>query len=124
MEEEWPGKLQYSITIPGNRIPFGSTIPIDFEFLPLIKGLLLKSISSKVIESYNVNITSTINVLPTSWEASKVSNVSRTVCEETYVTDDGPNRPEDERSHGRLLNIYACHHAWITALRIQILKES
>lgn len=96
MKEEWPGKLQYSITIPGNRIPFGSTIPIDFEFLPLIKGLLLKSISSKVIESYDVNITSTINVLPTSWEASKVSNVSRTVCEETYVTDDGPNRPEDE----------------------------
>lgn len=98
MNEEWLGKLQYSITIPGNRIPFGSTIPIDFDFVPLINGLRLKSIASKVIESYKVDITRVINALPTSREASKISNVSRIVCEEIYVADDRPDRPQEEES--------------------------
>ncbi|ODV68281.1 hypothetical protein HYPBUDRAFT_107799 [Hyphopichia burtonii NRRL Y-1933] len=50
----WPGKVQYNVSIPKKGIALGSSIPIHILIVPIAKGLKLKNISGVIVQHYNV----------------------------------------------------------------------
>lgn len=50
VENIWPNKIEYSIVVPQKAIVFGSTIPMDLRFTPLLKGLDMGDIKVKLVE--------------------------------------------------------------------------
>ena len=50
MENIWPNKVEYSISIPSKAIPFGSFIRVDFKLIPLLKGLVIGNITTSLKE--------------------------------------------------------------------------
>ncbi|KAL2126539.1 hypothetical protein VTI74DRAFT_714 [Chaetomium olivicolor] len=54
IENIWPNKIDYSIVVPQKAIVFGSTIPMEMRFTPLLKGLEIGDITVKLIESHDI----------------------------------------------------------------------
>ncbi|ODV63915.1 arrestin C-terminal domain-containing protein ASCRUDRAFT_73657 [Ascoidea rubescens DSM 1968] len=50
VENTWPKKIEYSISIPSRAIAIGSAIPITLNLIPLLKGLKLSRIKFTLIE--------------------------------------------------------------------------
>lgn len=50
----WPGKVQYNVSIPKKGIALGSSIPIHILIVPIAKGLKLKNISGVIVQHYHV----------------------------------------------------------------------
>ncbi|KAI1101753.1 hypothetical protein F4804DRAFT_343748 [Jackrogersella minutella] len=50
VENIWPNKVEYSVVIPQKAVVFGSNIPLEMRFTPLLKGLEMGVISVKLIE--------------------------------------------------------------------------
>lgn len=50
MENVWPNKVEYSISIPAKAIAIGSYTPLDFQLTPLLKGLKLGQIKVQLLE--------------------------------------------------------------------------
>ncbi|KAI0010405.1 hypothetical protein F4779DRAFT_578165 [Xylariaceae sp. FL0662B] len=50
VENIWPNKIEYSVVIPQKAIVFGSCIPLEMRFTPLLKGLEMGNITVKLIE--------------------------------------------------------------------------
>lgn len=50
VENIWPNKIEYSISIPSKAIIFGSFLRVDFKLIPLLKGLVIGQISTQVRE--------------------------------------------------------------------------
>lgn len=50
VENIWPNKIDYSIVIPQKAVIFGSSIPLEMRFTPLLKGLEMGDISVKLLE--------------------------------------------------------------------------
>lgn len=53
IENTWPGKIMYSITIPFKAYAAGDDIPVLVKFMPLAKGVRVLSVSS-VIKEYSL----------------------------------------------------------------------
>lgn len=51
VENIWPNKLEYSITIPQKAVVFGGVVDMEMRFTPLLKGLELGEVTAKMIES-------------------------------------------------------------------------
>lgn len=49
IDNVWPKKVQYSISIPAKAVPIGSVTPITFTFSPLLKGLKLGRTKVKLV---------------------------------------------------------------------------
>lgn len=56
MENLWPNKVEYSISIPNKAIVFGSSIPINIVLAPLLKGLAIGKITCSLKELHNFTI--------------------------------------------------------------------
>ncbi|KAI9929307.1 hypothetical protein ASPWEDRAFT_184195 [Aspergillus wentii DTO 134E9] len=88
IEKQWDGKIQYSVTIPDQNMPFGSTFPVEFWFAPLTKGLKIERIRIQIIERHELKI------IPTAAEAVQYnlrffkSNKKHTVLSGAYYYDD------------------------------------
>ncbi|KAH8903158.1 hypothetical protein BR93DRAFT_972091 [Coniochaeta sp. PMI_546] len=54
VENIWPNKVEYSILIPQKAIVFGSSVPLEMRFTPLLKGLELGDISIKLVEVHDI----------------------------------------------------------------------
>ncbi|KAL2256975.1 hypothetical protein VTK26DRAFT_824 [Humicola hyalothermophila] len=54
VENIWPNKIEYSIVVPQKAVVFGSQIPVEMRFTPLLKGLELGDITIKLIEVHNI----------------------------------------------------------------------
>ncbi|KAK3941666.1 hypothetical protein QBC46DRAFT_98809 [Diplogelasinospora grovesii] len=54
VENIWPNKVEYSIVIPQKAIVFGSAIPVETRFTPLLKGLELGDITVKLFEVHDI----------------------------------------------------------------------
>ncbi|KAL4908634.1 hypothetical protein BDW74DRAFT_102300 [Aspergillus multicolor] len=52
LDNEWPGKVQYSLSLADALVPFGSDIRPYLHILPLTEGLQIESIEVKVIETH------------------------------------------------------------------------
>lgn len=57
IENIWPNKIEYSIVIPQKAVVFGSSIPVEMRFTPLLKGLELGDITIKLIEFHDFFVT-------------------------------------------------------------------
>lgn len=53
IENTWPGKIMYSITLPFKAYAAGDDIPVNVKFMPLAKGVRVLSINS-VIKEYSL----------------------------------------------------------------------
>lgn len=54
VENIWPNKVEYSILIPQKAIVFGSQIPLEMRFTPLLKGLELGDITIRMVEVHDI----------------------------------------------------------------------
>ncbi|KAK2074652.1 hypothetical protein P8C59_008843 [Phyllachora maydis] len=54
VENIWPNKVEYSIVIPQKAVVFGSTIPLETRFTPLLKGLELGDVNIKLVETHDL----------------------------------------------------------------------
>lgn len=54
VENIWPNKIEYSIVVPQKAVVFGSHIPIEMRFTPLLKGLELGDVTIKLIEVHDI----------------------------------------------------------------------
>ncbi|PYH37112.1 arrestin family protein [Aspergillus neoniger CBS 115656] len=52
MQETWPQKILYRVSLPSQAYTFGSVVPIKFEFIPLCKRLEVATIHTKVEETH------------------------------------------------------------------------
>lgn len=50
VDNTWPNKIEYAISIPTKSYPIGSTIPINFKLVPLLKGLSIQKITAQLKE--------------------------------------------------------------------------
>lgn len=50
MENIWPNKIEYSISIPNKAVAFGSFVQVDFKLISLLKGLVIGNVSTQVKE--------------------------------------------------------------------------
>ncbi|KAG0671252.1 hypothetical protein C6P45_001016 [Maudiozyma exigua] len=51
IDNSWPKKVEYSISIPVKAIAIGSSTPIDMSFVPILKGLKLGPVKVYLIET-------------------------------------------------------------------------
>ncbi|SMN18962.1 similar to Saccharomyces cerevisiae YFR022W ROG3 Protein that binds the ubiquitin ligase Rsp5p via its 2 PY motifs [Maudiozyma saulgeensis] len=51
IDNSWPKKVEYSISIPAKAIAIGSSTPIDMSFVPILKGLKLGPVKIYLIET-------------------------------------------------------------------------
>ncbi|KAI1374445.1 hypothetical protein F4677DRAFT_455448 [Hypoxylon crocopeplum] len=58
VENIWPNKIEYSVVIPQKAVVFGSNIPLEMRFTPLLKGLEMGSITVKLIEIQEFSVQS------------------------------------------------------------------
>lgn len=56
IENTWPGKVMYSITVPYKAYAAGDSIPVILKFMPIAKGVRVLSVSS-VIKEYSLVFT-------------------------------------------------------------------
>lgn len=54
IENIWPNKIDYSIVVPQKAVVFGSCIPVEMRFTPLLKGLELGDITIKLMEVHDI----------------------------------------------------------------------
>ncbi|ODV80336.1 protein for resistance to o-dinitrobenzene, calcium, and zinc [Suhomyces tanzawaensis NRRL Y-17324] len=50
----WPGKVQYNVSIPKKGVPIGSTLPIKILVVPIAKGLTLKGANASIVQHFHV----------------------------------------------------------------------
>ncbi|KAF2964869.1 hypothetical protein GQX73_g8694 [Xylaria multiplex] len=51
VENVWPNKIEYSVAIPQKAVVFGSNVPLEMRFTPLLKGLEMGNIAVKMFET-------------------------------------------------------------------------
>ncbi|RKU48625.1 hypothetical protein DL546_008929 [Coniochaeta pulveracea] len=56
VENIWPNKIEYSIIIPQKAVVFGSSIPLETRFTPLLKGLDIGDITIKLVEVHEIHV--------------------------------------------------------------------
>ncbi len=56
VENIWPNKVEYSIVVPRKAIVFGSSVPLETRFTPLLKGLEIGHVSVKLMEIHDVMV--------------------------------------------------------------------
>lgn len=54
VENIWPNKVEYSIMAPQKAVVFGSCIPLEMRFTPLLKGLDIGDITMTLIETHDI----------------------------------------------------------------------
>lgn len=87
VDNTWPNKIEYAISIPTKSYPIGSPIPISFKLVPLLKGLNIAKIVCTLKEYQSFTIKSGHHGSPAAKE------VDRTVCSVTLseLEKDVPN---------------------------------
>lgn len=57
VENIWPNKVEYSIVVPQKAVIFGTSIPLETRFTPLLKGLEIGDITCKLMETHEILLT-------------------------------------------------------------------
>ncbi|KAI8944537.1 arrestin [Xylaria longipes] len=56
VENVWTNKIEYTIVIPQKAVVFGTSIPLQMRFTPLLKGLEMGNIMVKMFESQEFTV--------------------------------------------------------------------
>ncbi|SPQ23193.1 b2534ac8-1a7b-4ce0-8310-2f9d7f667695 [Thermothielavioides terrestris] len=97
IENIWPNKIEYSIVVPQKAIVFGSSIPVEMRFTPLLKGLELGDITIKLLEVHDIILTSqTGHSIREHKKEREIDMWTLSVSREEHWRDiiDGDNGPE------------------------------
>lgn len=78
VEEVWTEKLEYSFSIPTRGVVFGSPIQVNFKVVPFVKGLIIESISSCLIETRFLQFA----------RSSRMNRFGRVVAHDKWVRSD------------------------------------
>ncbi|KAJ9634718.1 hypothetical protein H2204_006167 [Knufia peltigerae] len=104
VENIWPNKIEYSISIPNKAVAFGSFVQVDFKLISLLKGLVIGNISTQVREEHEF-------VVDPEWGVSSLNNgvtkVDRTIVSDIYKVN--PEKDEqviDEVAEGYQFSRY------------------
>ncbi|CCE78836.1 Piso0_000868 [Millerozyma farinosa CBS 7064] len=54
VDNTWPQKVEYSLSVPSKAIAVGTTVPISLTLVPLLKGLTLSDIKIQLTEFYSL----------------------------------------------------------------------
>ncbi|KAI1872376.1 hypothetical protein JX265_001367 [Neoarthrinium moseri] len=84
VENIWPNKIEYSVVIPQKAIVFGSAVPLDMRFTPLLKGLDMGDITVKLLEIQEFSVAGQNST-------SRTHKTEREVCSWTF----GVNREQN-----------------------------
>lgn len=57
VENIWPNKVEYSVVIPQKAVVFGTAIPLETRFTPLLKGLEIGDINCRLMEVHEILMT-------------------------------------------------------------------
>lgn len=57
VENIWPNKVEYSVVIPQKAVVFGTSIPLETRFTPLLKGLKIGDITCRLMEVHEILVT-------------------------------------------------------------------
>lgn len=79
VEDVWPEKLEYSMSIANKGVVFGSPIRVDFKLVPLVKGLSIGSISSYLVEFRHLQ----------SARCYKKNQTHRVIAQDEWTLSDG-----------------------------------
>ena len=80
MNNVWPNKIQYDISTPTKSVVFGTSVKVDFKFVPLLKGLGIGTITTEIIETQEIRV--------------KNKEWNRAKSDERQVTKDSYNIPD------------------------------
>lgn len=77
VENLWPNKVEYSISIPSKAIVFGTSIPIKVVLVPLLKGLAIGKVICALKETHTLTCktnskTDTRHILSQSFEGGEM----------------------------------------------------
>lgn len=98
VENIWPNKIEYSISIPSKAIIFGSFLRVDFKLIPLLKGLVIGQITTQVREEQEF-------VVDPEWGLSALggglTKNDRTIASDTYtINAESDEQIIDEAAEG------------------------
>ncbi|KAG7286103.1 hypothetical protein NEMBOFW57_008406 [Staphylotrichum longicolle] len=101
IENIWPNKIDYSIVVPQKAVVFGSCIPVEMRFTPLLKGLELGDIKIKLMEVHDIVLQSPAgHAIREHKKEREVDSwtipVSREEHWQDVITDSGPGRLEGQ----------------------------
>lgn len=104
VENIWPNKIEYSISIPNKAVAFGSFVQVDFKLISLLKGLVIGNISTQVREEHEF-------VVDPEWGVSALNNgitkVDRTIVSDVYkVNPEQDEQVIDEVAEGYQFSRY------------------
>ncbi|KAK5218990.1 hypothetical protein LTR72_008172 [Exophiala xenobiotica] len=104
VENIWPNKIEYSISIPNKAVAFGSFVQVDFKLISLLKGLVIGNISTQVREEHEL-------VVDPEWGISALNNgitkVDRTIVSDVYkVNPEQDEQVIDEVAEGYQFSRY------------------
>lgn len=88
MENIWPNKIEYSISIPNKAVAFGSFVQVDFKLISLLKGLVIGNVSTQVKEEQEY-------VVDPEWGVSALGN-GHTKTDRVIATDLYRIQPESD----------------------------
>ncbi|KIX96165.1 uncharacterized protein Z520_07943 [Fonsecaea multimorphosa CBS 102226] len=84
VENIWPNKIEYSISIPNKAVAFGSFVQVDFKLISLLKGLVIGNVSTQVKEEQEF-------VVDPEWGISALNNgqtkMDRVIASDLYKVD-------------------------------------
>ena len=84
VENIWPNKIEYSISTPSKAIIFGSFLRVDFKLIPLLKGLVIGTITTQLREEQEF-------VVDPSWNVSALAGGQtkhdRVIATDNYTID-------------------------------------
>ena len=77
MENIWPDKIEYSLSTASKAVIFGSTIVVDFQLIPLLKGLKIGKITTELIQRQHLAIRTSRNM-------NRSHSDTRTICTDDF----------------------------------------
>ncbi|KZF21120.1 hypothetical protein L228DRAFT_269520 [Xylona heveae TC161] len=83
VENIWPNKIEYSISIPSKAVVFGTSVNVDLDLVPLLKGLKIGKIQLAITETQELNTDDD----RTRKNVREVSFVETEIPEDTETTD-------------------------------------
>lgn len=104
MENIWPNKIEYSISIPNKAVAFGSFVQVDFKLISLLKGLVIGNVSTQVREEQEF-------VVDPEWGVSALNNgttkLDRVIASDLYrIEPDSDEQIIDEVAEGYQFSRY------------------
>lgn len=95
VENVWPNKLEYSISIPSKAVIFGTSVPVNFRLVSLLKGLRIGNVTTQLIESHELCMN------PNDPTPHITSKSSRTIFTDTFeLNEDEDLQILDEEAEG------------------------